>query len=332
MNGTLIVSALLLCSCVRGFPFAGDATISVLVIDEQKQVIPEAVVLAGWTDTTSRKSVTVSKTTDENGIATFQVGSIPEIRVNKVGYYRNGLSWMVDTPALFTNPVFALNHPKVEVVLQRRVHPSPMIVRKVVEARIPKQGEGIGYDLVIGDWVKPHGSGESSDLVINMSFSYRANRDYDYQCRVSFSNPGDGILLYPERFRFRMNEIRLPREAPGDGYENGLEWNVIIGDGKPVFADRSKPTRSGPKRELENDNYIFRVRSKRDETNGDVFAMYGKIHGAITPGIRPFYAEKPEDCYAVISFHYYLNPSGKKSLEWDMENNLANQSDIPKEP
>ena len=259
------------------------------------------------------------------------MGGIPEIRVSKEGFYSNGLSWMVDTPKLFTDPLFALNHPKVEVVLQRRLHPTPMYVRKI-EAKIPKQGEAIGYDLMIGDWVKPFGIGEFSDLMIEMSFSYRATRNYDYLCCISFSNQDDGILLHPERYRFRMNEIRLPRMAPSDGYEKRLEWNVVIGDGQPVFADRSKPTRSGPKRELENDNYIFRVRSKRDEVGGGVSAIYGKIHGAISPGIRPFYAEKPEDCYAVISFLYYLNPDGTKSLEWDMEHNLTNEVDIPREP
>lgn len=332
MYSVLMMSVVLLCSCLRALAFAGDASMTIVVRDDLGQAVPDATVVAGWMIVGSGGKRDLSSVrSDASGVAQLRIGGLPDILVSKDGYYDNGLSFMIDTPPLFTHPVFAMNHPSVEVVLQRRVRPVPMFVRKI-EARIPKYGEAIGYDLAAGDWVYPHGKGEFSDMIITMSFAYRGVRNYDYRCRLSFGNGGDGILLHPARFRFRLQKLRMPREAPETGFDSELEWNVLVGDGPPVFADTSKPQGYGPKRELENDNYIFRVRTKRDVTSGNESAMYGKIHGRISPGIRPYYAKNPEDCYGVISFLYYLNPDGTRSLEWDTVNNLAGPQDVPKEP
>ncbi|HYE08233.1 MAG TPA: hypothetical protein VEL07_22155 [Planctomycetota bacterium] len=323
---------------MRASSFAGEAAVTVVVTDDAGEPVPAATVVTGWSGPradgdgagagASRKA---SALTDDVGVARLAVPAIPQIVVMKDGYYSNGLSSLIDTPRLFTAPIFAANDVRVSIALQRKLRPAPMYVRRVV-ARIPRQGAQVAFDMSVGDWVHPDGTGTNADLLVEMSMSYRGERDYDYICRIAFPNPHDGILLVPVRSRFRMNELRLPREAPLDGYVNEWSWNVVVGDGPAVHAKVGAQSTSGPAREFENDNFILRLRSETSPDGGLASAMYGKIHGEITPMILPHYPARAEDCYPAISFLVYLNPDRTRSLEWDTTQNLASGADVPLEP
>ncbi len=334
----LAISLALTSSCIRATSFAGEANVTVAVTDDAGAPVPGATVLAGWSGRRANgdgagvgDSHKSTAATDDVGVAHLRVPRVPQIVVMKDGYYTNGLSSIIDTPRLFNAEIFAANDVQTTVVLQRKVRPVPMFVRRI-EARIPREGVPVGFDLAAGDWVGPDGAGTTPDLVVEMSMSYRGVRDYDYVCRITFTNANDGIILVPARCRFRMNELRLPREAPIDGYASEWFWNVLVGPGPAVHAKAHLPTTSGPRREFEDDNFIFRVRSEIDADGKVASGIYGKMHSELSPMILPPYPTRAEDCYPAITFLSYLNPDGTRSLEWDTAQNLATGVQVPLEP
>ena len=67
---------------------------------------------------------------------------------------------------------------------------------------------------------------------------------------------------------------------------------------------------------MQDQNYIFRVRTKVNERGEIISALYGKIHGRIETGgyLQPL----PR-----LQFTYYLNPTpNDRNIEFDPEKNL----------
>ena len=111
--------------------------------------------------------------TDENGKYTVEShsGGSSEIVITKEGFYpsRPEVEWDGNLNSDIDNlKKFGFrpwNH-EVHVVLKRIGKPIPMIVRYSGFHSAPKFGEDIGFDLLVGDWVKPNGKGVVSDLLI----------------------------------------------------------------------------------------------------------------------------------------------------------------------
>jgi hypothetical protein len=181
-------------------------------------------------------------------------------------------------------------------VLKKIRNPIPMYA-KSVNLGLPVMGEAAGFDLMVGDWVAPNGSGKEAHVLFTGYLDKRSERDFDYELTVSFPNPGDGIQEFsvPQtRFPNDGSALRSAHAAPPDGYQ-------------PVWVQRR--TRSPGKPEQNNidpnRNYFFRVRTVLDE-NGDVKnAYYGKIYGDF------------------MQFRYYLNPTPNDgNVEFDPKQNL----------
>ena len=66
----------------------------------------------------------------------------------------------------------------------------------------------------------------------------------------------------------------------------------------------------------EDQNYFFKVRTKKDEKGNIVSALYGKIYGGVNYGIF----RCPT---AFLYFTYYLNPNPNSlNMEFDPKKNL----------
>lgn len=313
-----------------------DATVVVRVVDDLGNTVSGARVVVGWNLPREPgngpgvgRGIGVTGITDGNGLVSLGVQGIPSIEVSKEGYYANGIDGMDVMSKHFTNPVFSLNVVKVDVAITRIIRPTPMYVR-LVRKKIPSlDGKEYGFDLEGGDWVKPHGDGIVSDLVVRLNYKENEPRDWDLDGTIEFSSPSDGAIKIVIPKNITRNTLRLPPVAPSDGYASILKLSSFSHRGENRLRElRADPAFLPGTVRLEsaswndNDNYVFRVRSRLSKSEGSMQALYGKIHGPITITKKDF----------ELCFLYYLNPDGTPGLEWDMKNNLANTSGFPIDP
>jgi hypothetical protein len=313
---------LLFISCV--WLVSGETTVIVSVIDERGNPIPAAKVLTGWSRPIpngqgwGEEQVGKAKeSTNVDGVACLHVGGIGPIIVKHPDYYTDGKNddAMRD---LMPNPILALNRPEITVTLLKKLRPVPMYVRRIQAdgiGRIPRFKEPCGFDLRRCDWIAPYGDGEVADFTVTGKLDYRGERQFDYTCLVAFASSTDGIQLVPRPFRNRVNKLRLPREAPAGGYINEWPKQGFLGDAPFTYASSDLESYPAGRRNYEDDNFIFRVRSTGDRS--DPRGLYGKIHGSLSVQVLPWFPKPGQEMYLGLEFTYYLNPDGTNSLEWN---------------
>ena len=202
-------------------------------------------------------------------------------------------------------------NPILELEFKPILKPIPMYARKkgaIKPFAIPAIGQPVGFDMMAGDWVAPHGKGSVSDMLFTLTEKVpyvSAEQPFDVTLTVTFTNKGDGIqsVLVPLN---RGSEFRLPRYAPEDGYEPQLVKEIAHATGEPIA--------SGTR---EDQNYFVRVRTVLDEKGKVQSALYAKIDGDIQ-----FWGNRK------TRFTYYLNPNpNDRNMEFDLKQNLA--GDLP---
>lgn len=170
-------------------------------------------------------------------------------------------------------------NPTVELVLKPVLAPVAAY-QKHVELAMPQKGVRVGYDLMAGDWVRPYGKGTHSDFVFGLERKpdrtvksdgpySRDVKLFDAAVTLTFSKESDGIqsvLSDPND----GGELRLPRNAPEEGYEPQLVKRTYRESAGKTIATGTK----------NDQNYFFRVRTVK--MDGKIIsALYGKIHGDI---------------------------------------------------
>jgi len=304
--------------CILSLNALGEpvAMFTVRVTDQSGAVVSNAVVDAGFVESIKpgwgwgggKERIWKGKT-DEKGLCVVKESCQEEagVAVGKDGYY-----WSSGYKLHFTNIVGVIMqqwqpwNPTLEVVLKKIGNPIPMYARWVYDLMIPAVDQNIGFDLEKSDWVAPYGKGEVSDLIFKLERKLGGKTKSGFQIHdttltISFSNAGDGIqsILVPPRNG--RSELRLPAVAPEGGYLMNVVKRKYREDGKPSFSDVR-----------EDQNYLFRVRTKKDENGNIVSALYGKIHGDFEDFDR-----------GKLSFRYYLNPTpNDRNLEFDPNKNL----------
>lgn len=254
----------------------------------------------------------VKGTTSANGMCTLTGsgnGGSVGIGVRKDGYYGSG-----GYEVSFTNVSGSVErewrprNPTVHVALKRVVNPVAMYAKNMGSVHLPVTGEPIGFDLREGDWVAPHGSGKTEDLILTyvknpdgfVRTRYGDVKTYDFSLTVDFTNDGDGFVVVEAPLRARSS-LRLPRIAPEQGYQAPLSKRVHRGQDMKAHSDIRQDV-----------NYFLRVRTKKDEKGEIISALYGKIHGDFV-----------FDHNGELTFTYYLNPEpNDRNVEFDPEKNL----------
>ena len=208
--------------------------------------------------------------------------------------------------------------------LQRVERPIPLFIKRVTKAErggfttdiFPKGEDTLRYDLLMGDWLAPVGTGRVADV----TFTRHPREDlgegvngadvrgpsYRDSMTVRFPGEGNGLveLHPPPSYRLRI------RTAPEDGYRS--EYLCWRGTNRKLEDDSNYD---------ENRCYCFRIRTRRDDRGRIVEAYYGKIYGDITF----VYQFRPEFVpVASVCMSYYLNPTPlDRNLEWDRKTNLG---------
>jgi hypothetical protein len=167
---------------------------------------------------------------------------------------------------------------------------------------VPALDQPIGFDLAAGDWVQPFGAGTNSDFIFTLSRTLNAPADFTAKLLLAFTSKGDGVQIIPPVLDQGWSRMKLPRNAPEDGYESS--WSTTLNHGSFGLT----PPQPG------GFGYFFRLRSVLQDDKVKQ-GLYGKIDGNIS--IVGAAADHPG-----ITFTYYFNPTGTTNLEFDPTKNL----------
>jgi hypothetical protein len=233
--------------------------------------------------------------TDTNGIFTASHSAASDLNelgfeANKSGFYTTRMECMLYPPydSLKWNIIQTLTLKKIG-------NPTAMYAKHyTMGLKLPEYKKRIGYDLMVGDWVGPHGKGISSDIFFEKDYTNVSSREYYSKITVSFPKGGNGIQLYTNPDAGEESGLRSSHEAPTDGYQTELTRETSAHPGQPSKFEYDP-----------NRIYLFRVRTALNDEGKVVSAHYGKIYGDF------------------MQFSYYLNPTpNDRNIEFDPKQNL----------
>lgn len=268
----------------------------------------------GAGDESGRQNGT-SGLTDSQGLYTGEVeawdATQSGYQVTKEGYYP---AWSSYSAKAAIRGKWQPWNPVIEVVLKRVRNPVPMYAKRV-SGEVPAKDTDAGYDLIMGDWVAPHGKGKVADMTFHGTGEVLGDRNYRGVLTVTFPGQGNGMIPH-EVSQPQPSPLRMPYEAPADGYEAKRVWrsvrkyNPVAMKNEEYINDSSK-TR----------NFFIRVRGEMDADGKMVKALYGKIHAPFDFDAR---GEDPSGRTKKqwVGFTYYLNPDGTRNIEFDPKRNL----------
>lgn len=272
--------------------------------------------------------------TDKDGKFSMEGIGRPEaiIAASLEGYYssrKDYMSYAKFDEARKTGK-YVPQEPVIELILKKIGKPIPMIVclNNSASKDFPVFGEDIGFDLFEADWVIPHGKGKVADLKIKRTLADNNDVAGVASGEVKFGNEDDGLIAIMELIA-PESRLQYPRTAPKNGYE--IKLVDIASPINPARNVIEKPEPVG---------YLFRIRTRRDETTGKIIsAHYGKIiakGGVRRPTDNPFrlvghsvVEGGKRKLVRGVDFSYYLNPTpNDRNLEYDQLTNLAPGADI----
>jgi hypothetical protein len=251
-----------------------------------------------------------------------------------------------------------LRQHSMDITMRQIKTPIPLY-GKVVSRAIPEQNKPIGYDLEIGDWVKPYGKGVIGDFFVSYSkemFGYGDGETYESRLQRMLerhkSNPR-AKKNYLETVN-RFHETTLDYTYEDAIRHNAGKWKGALQlsfadkdegiiEVKEAFHSYSELTMphlapaNGYQKEWnrEEDNakprinsseigYFLRTRIKRNEKGEIVSANYSKV-----------VTDWNFDPRGRLEFSYLFNPTANdKNLEFspkkNLFTNLANREQIQK--
>lgn len=292
--------------------FLPEAAFSVRVLDEGGVPLSNMVVQAGfysssWYGSGAEPPPTlVRRRTDTNGVCSFRGRCHGKVSfgVSSPDYYEQGETIrFTEAKGLHYEPWDQIH----EIRIRKILNPIPMYAKFLRDTFVPAYNVPLGFDLMKGDWLPPHGRGETADFIFQLDCKFGGKRSidngqiYESTFTLTFSNEGDGIQEADDTL-WPGSVFRLPRYAPEDGYASN--WF------EKEFRNDQSSSHSQDK------DYFFRIRTKKDDKGRIINALYGKIRKSL-------------DAEVVISgtpLHlvYYLNPTpNDRNMEFDPKRNLA---------
>jgi len=291
-------------SCLFALRACADTVnVPVQAVDQDGQPVAKALVESDSRD---------KKLSDENGKAFLEVKKrafYNRFYAEKEGYYPTATDGEHSPLAKDFNP-----SKLIKIQLKKIKNPIPMFAKDLRhvgfgKVQVPVVNEEVGYDLMAGDWVAPHGKGKVADFIFRHQGVTRWSgpkyykEEYEQIITISFPNNHDGIIAWEgasEAGRTYGSELVSGYEAPKEGYQE-------------TWVQRTWKEKGGYHQTTSNmdRNFYFRVRTKVDENGNIISAHYGKIYGDF------------------MSFIYYLNPTpNDRNIEFDPKRNLLPDGNV----
>jgi hypothetical protein len=200
-------------------------------------------------------------------------------------------------------------NPTIDLRLRQKMTPVALYAQMLLAIPLPKTEEPVGYDLLAGDWVAPHGKGTNSDFVFTLHSECRGRYDFAGVLKFEVLGAGNGLEPIPPSAEVPESELRFPRTAPETGYSAKDSLLSVKMTPKTPYQETNS---------LGATNFFFRVRTEFDENNRVKQALYGKLIGPIQCNLG--YPNCPT---GAVSFTYYVNPEPNlRNLEFDPARNL----------
>ncbi|OQC30421.1 MAG: hypothetical protein BWX70_01197 [Verrucomicrobia bacterium ADurb.Bin070] len=249
--------------------------------------------------------------TDADGLFTVEGrtlnGASLSYTVNKQGFYQTRATYQLGKRGYrcIENGRWIPWNPTLRVTLKEIRKPIPMYVRKA-KIVFPGRNEYFRYDLLVGDWVEPHGKGNTADI----SLMYQASRsrsseylDFTKELEIRGANELDGFILVTKDGWSKFGTLY---EAPTAGYFPSI--NLCV-DRTPTNIIRRLESST-------SDYYVFKSRTRL--VDGVEVSHYGKILGGIDYG-----SAAADKVGGSATLSYYFNPTpNDRNLEFDGKNNL----------
>lgn len=284
---------------IGAFGLFRNAKVTLQVVDDSGKPVSGAKVGVGF-DGPGGKYTGKNGFTGEDGLFTASDECYGKIQygAEKEGYYRSHYSYSFKSMGTF---MWEPWNPELKVLLRKIENPVPMYAIKKLMS-IKSENKKIGFDFVVGDLVKPYGTGKNVDMTIYVKKRVTSETDMEANMIIHFENKYDGIMNIKENTK-NGSKFSLPRFAPEQGYS--ADYEVTVSRAPEQWYQESYN---------DDDNFMFRIRS--EEKDGKFLrAMYGKIRGPIA-----FYPARSK--LAQFEMTYYLNPDYTRNLEFDPKRNL----------
>ena len=311
-----LITAVIVCAAVLAGSGCGGLlypkyTVTVRVVDEVGAPVEGAAAWASFSHLRTRNpwdgqdSYAVEGLTDAKGERVLRGRGLMEVRLGaeKDGYYPSRKNHMFGLNRAEKKDARAVT---MELRLRKKIAPTAMYA-KCFSDPLPRIGESIGYDLLAGDWVAPHGRGSVSDFIFTSTLDFRGRLDFDARVTMRFTRPGDGLAVVPTDQVLGESDLPLPQQAPEEGYNiRDVTWTYV-----------NRPDSMIQKSALSGSCWYLRVRTEQDADGRVTKAMYGKITVKIALGLS-----MPGPIMGPGPITYYVNPDGTRNIEFDPKRNL----------
>jgi len=308
--------------------------LSVSIFDENRMPVSEVECGLSYYARENGKWVrkNVLKKADEKGQINIDMEALNvfSIGVAKEGYYPVILKPELERVDDSWVPV----HDTFDIVLQKKQEGRPLFAKMLSYEKkktfLPHKDKETGYDLLVGDWVKPFGNGEVADLFFQARTLDSGKVDIlpGVQYKVFTKGEGNGLIQVNDAFGdlpYEVKNLKLGQMAPQEGYANQFEFVHALGMSIEELKGFLKDTAWDGKSNTDKaDGYWLRIRSKIDPETGKVIsAYYGKIISPIR--IRP---DRNGNLY--LSFNYLVSPEpNNNSIVWDRKTTLIPGYTLP---
>jgi hypothetical protein len=216
--------------------------------------------------------------------------------------------------------VWQPDNPMIEFKLKPIKNPIPLYAKRV-NVELPTTDEWYDFDFELGDFVKPYGRGEKSDVQFLLQRRFVYYHDYESKLQIKFPNEKDGAALLEIEPAQKGSILKMPYLAPENGYSFPLIKEKFISPQNPMLKTNVS----------DRNFYFLRVRSIADQNGNLIRANYAKIHNDF---VYDLINSKKNS--AILMFTYYYNPTpNDRNLEFDMKRNLfknLTDSEAPLEP
>lgn len=161
------------------------------------------------------------------------------------------------------------------VRLRRIVNPQPMIRHRIVRGNVsmPNNDGVFGYDLELGDWIRPYGKGRVADFSVEYTWK-EVDGVIDCQGAIVFSAKGEGAYVARKTSCERMS------------VDYNADTNATYQVRLPFVCKRNSSTGFSDYKDIltAKEYLVIRSRVEVDENGNVVKAHYSQIHGPFTIG------------------------------------------------
>ena len=203
----------------RAATFGAKASIEVRVVDEEGDVVSNAVVKV-YFGMSVREGKEVKGKTDANGLFSAQGKTTGEIYIDveHTGYYNSTrhLKFFDETTSDVKNGKWQPYGRREQLILRHIGNPVPLL-RYGGAIAVPKTNSWFGFDMEMKDFVRPYGKGKEADFEVLMQWDGKPPADSLFDS-LTVRFPGKGSGVYHAQ-RYDESDFKWVHRAAENGYD-----------------------------------------------------------------------------------------------------------------